>query len=43
VLGVTPDTPVGMIVTWVGRLLESGGPTGELVQLGGTQIGKALP
>ena len=43
VLGITPETPVEAISTWVGRLLEPGGPTGELVQLGGTQIGKALP
>jgi hypothetical protein len=43
VLGIAPDTPAGVIVTWVGHLFEPGGPTGELVQLGGTQIGKALP
>ncbi len=43
VLGIAPDTPAGVIVAWVGHLLEPGGPTGELVQLGGTQIGKALP
>ena len=43
VLGVASDTPADVIVTWIGHLLEPGGPTGELVQLGGTQIGKALP
>lgn len=43
VLGVASDTPADVIVTWVERLLEGSGPTGELVQLGGTQIGKALP
>jgi len=43
VLGINSETPVDAIVTWVGHLLESGGPTGELVQLGGAQIGKALP
>lgn len=43
VLGVASDTPADVIVAWVGHLLERGGPTGELVQLGGTQIGKALP
>ncbi len=43
VLGVASDTPVESIVTWIGHLLEAGGPTGELVQLSGTQIGKALP
>ena len=43
VLGVASDTPAETIVRWVGRLLEPGGPTGELIQLSGTQIGKALP
>ena len=43
VLGIAPDTPADVIVTWIGHLLTRGGPTGELVQLGGTQIGKALP
>lgn len=43
VLGVGPDTETSTIATWVVRLLEPGGPTGELVQLDGTQIGKALP
>lgn len=43
VLGIESDTPADVIVTWVERLLEGSGPTGELVQLGGTQIGKALP
>ncbi len=42
VLGITSDTPADVIVTWVQHLFEPGGPTGELVQLGGTQIGKAL-
>lgn len=43
VLGVASDTPTDSIVTWIRHLLEPAGPTGELVQLGGTQIGKALP
>ncbi len=43
VLGIASDTPVETIVAWIGHLLEPGGPTGELVQVGGTQIGKALP
>lgn len=43
VLGVRRETPSATIATWAKRLLEPGGPTGELVQLGGTQIGKALP
>ena len=36
-------SPAEAVVRWIGYLLEPGGPTGELVQLGGTQIGKALP
>ena len=43
VLGTAADTPADVTVTWIGHLLRPGGPTGELVQLGGTQIGKALP
>ena len=43
VLGIGDDTPSETIATWVSLLLEQGGPTGELVQLGGSQIGKALP
>jgi NAD(P)-dependent dehydrogenase (short-subunit alcohol dehydrogenase family) len=43
VLGVGPDTQPATIATWAERLLEPGGPTGELLQLEGTQIGKALP
>lgn len=43
-LGVSADTPLAEVVDWTLRLLETGasGPTGELVQLGGAQIGKAL-
>lgn len=43
VLGIGDDTPSETIATWVSLLLEQAGPTGELVQLGGGQIGKALP
>jgi hypothetical protein len=43
VLGIGGDTPNETTATWVSLLLEQGGPTGELVQLGGGQIGKALP
>jgi hypothetical protein len=28
---------------WVGWLCSPGGPTGELVQLGGSHLGRALP
>lgn len=43
VLGIAADTPPDVVVRWIKHLLEAGGPTGELVHLGGTQIGKALP
>lgn len=43
VLGVGTETSAAAIATWVARLLEPDGPTGELVQLDGNQIGKALP
>lgn len=42
VLGIASDSPADAIATWVRHLLAPAGPTGELVQLGGTQIGKAL-
>lgn len=43
-IAYTDSTPADEIVTWSLQLLESraGGPTGELIQLGGAQIGKAL-
>lgn len=43
-LAFTDEIPPDEIVTWSRLLLESrpGGPTGELIQLGGAQIGKAL-
>ena len=43
-LGVASNTPDDVAAAWILRLLETGpdGPTGELVQLGGGQIGKAL-
>ena len=43
VLGIASDASAETIVRWIRRLLEPNGPTGELIQLGGTQIGKALP
>ncbi len=44
VIGTPPDADIAEVANWVRQLLrESGGPTGELIQLGGTQIGKALP
>lgn len=45
VVGVRDDTPIEVLAFWIATLATAGagGPTGELVQLGGTQIGKALP
>lgn len=45
VIGVRDDTPIEVLTAWIATLATSGpdGPTGELIQLGGTQIGKALP
>lgn len=44
VIGTTEETPTDALASWVRALSTSGpdGPTGQLVQLGGTQIGKAL-
>ena len=43
VVGTAADTDAAEIAHWVRQLVRrSGGPTGELIQLGGTQIGKAL-
>ncbi len=45
VIGTSTATPVDVVASWARALAGGGpdGPTGELVQLGGTQIGKALP
>jgi len=45
VVATEEATPPEALARWVGRLLEagSGGPTGELVRLGGEHLGKALP
>lgn len=44
VIGTSVETPTIVVASWVRALATGGpdGPTGELVQLGGTQIGKAL-
>jgi len=42
-LAVEADTPPATVAAWVARLLEPGGPTGELVRLGTAHLGKALP
>lgn len=43
VLAVEDDSPPEAVARWVRLLLESGGPTGELVRLGGEHLGRALP
>ncbi|MGH8875548.1 MAG: hypothetical protein ACRDVM_09920, partial [Acidimicrobiia bacterium] len=43
VVAVEEGTPPAVIAVWAGRLLERDGPTGELVRLGGSHLGKALP
>lgn len=42
-LAVEGDWDPQAVATWVLRLLEPGGPTGELVRLGGDHIGRVLP
>jgi NAD(P)-dependent dehydrogenase (short-subunit alcohol dehydrogenase family) len=43
-LAAAADTPGATLAAWAMRLLEGGptDPTGELIQFGGVQIGKAL-
>jgi hypothetical protein len=43
VVATDGHTSLDALATWVRRLLEPGGPTGELVRLGGNHLGKALP
>ena len=45
VLATEESTPAAVVAEWVARFLEAapGGPTGELVRLGGDHLGKALP
>lgn len=43
VLAIEGDESPEVISRWCRRLLETGGPTGELVRLGGDHLGKALP
>ncbi len=42
VLAIEDDTDPETIATWVRRVAEPGGPTGELIHLGAGHIGKAL-
>lgn len=41
-LAVEEDTDPALIARWAQRLLEAGGPTGELVHLGASHVGKTL-
>jgi hypothetical protein len=42
-LAVEDDSPPETVAAWAARLLEPGGPSGELVRLGTGHLGKALP
>jgi hypothetical protein len=41
-IAVEDDTPPETVAAWVARLAEPGGPSGEVVHLGTTHLGKAL-
>ena len=43
VLAISEDTPPESVVRWVESLCRGGGPNGELIRLGGSHVGKALP
>ncbi len=43
VLAVETGSEPEAVARWAVRLLERDGPTGELVRLGGSHLGKALP
>lgn len=42
VLSVSGDTSIETIAVWVRRLAEPGGPSGELVHIGVSHVGKSL-
>ncbi len=42
-LAIEPASEPGAVARWSRRLLERGGPTGELVRLGSSHVGRALP
>lgn len=42
VLAVSDDTSIETIAVWVRRLVEPGGPSGELVHIGVSHVGKSL-
>lgn len=43
VLAVEEQTATDIIAAWISQLMQTGGPTGEVVRLGPSHIGKALP
>lgn len=43
VVAVEDATDPQVVASWAARLLGPGGPTGELLRLGGAHLGKALP
>jgi hypothetical protein len=43
VLAVDEDTPPQLVAAWALRLCQPDAPTGELVRLGPSHLGKALP
>ena len=43
VLAVSEDASPDLVGTWVQSLCREGGPSGELIRLGGNHLGKALP
>lgn len=43
VVGFEPDTDPAEIADWSARLARRGGPTGELVNLGGLHLGRTRP
>lgn len=43
VVAVGDDTPPDTVARWVGHLFDPHGPTGELIRLDASHLGKALP
>ena len=43
VVAIGEDTPPEVVGNWVESLCRGGGPNGELIRLGGSHVGKALP
>jgi len=43
VLAISPDALPELVGIWVQSLCREGGPSGELIRLGGSHLGKALP